>query len=110
MAKTPYNTRMRKILAIKRHLIGMGAPGVGSMGSGNNRDVTIEGWNARTVANLHHRFNVKGRRVVIDQWTDGDPRPWVAFEVPGKAEDPEEILVTMSLTSFAILLRKVASP
>jgi hypothetical protein len=66
----------------------------------------VPGLNIRVRTNLRRDFNKKGRNKVIAEMTRDDPRPLVVFEVATYAEDPEEILVTMPIDSFAALMQR----
>ncbi len=104
--KRLYHTYFRQCVAVRNHLIGLGLPDIGYQGKGYDRKVTIPGLNVRVRTNLRRDFSKRGRNVVMAQMTEGDDRPLVVFEVPTYTEDPEEILVTMPIATFAHLMRR----
>lgn len=107
--KAQYRTRFRQIVAVKNHLIGLGVPDVSVKGAGYSRNLAISGFNAKVVRNLRRDFDKYGRRETLHEMTDGDVRPLVVFEVPLFAEDPDEILVTMPIGTFANIIIEARS-
>jgi hypothetical protein len=101
-----YNTRNRRVTAIRRHLVGLGVPGVGTENRGPWKNVTVSGFHTQVVENLRRVFDQHGRLRTIEKWKKDDPRPYVVFCVPTFAEDPEEIMAVMSIDTFARLLTR----
>ena len=105
-SRRAYNTYYRQLMAVRRHLIGMGMPDVGHGGQGYARRITIPGLNVRVRTNLRRDINKRGRGPVFADMTNGDNRPLIVFEVPTHAEDPEEFLVTMPIQTFVHIMRR----